>query len=108
MSFETLVFGLWLATFVLVLWQVVLTVEFGRLRRQAGGRAEGGIDFVNMGLMYNGLIEEFRDTADEKIALLERRIEELEDLLDEGNVEDEPGSRVRWLHGDIERVRRFG
>ena len=108
MSFETLVFGLWVAAFVLVIWQVVLTAEINRLKRRSPVENPGGVEFVNLGLLYNGLIDEFRQTADEKIALLERRIEELEGLLEETGLEDEPPARVRWLHDDFARVRRCG
>ncbi len=83
MVIELLVFGLWITALFLVVWQAVLTVQLQRLRSSEKTQGPQDMNLVGVGMLYNGLIEELRTTADEKIMLLEQRIEELEALLEE-------------------------
>lgn len=107
MPLEILMFALWVAALFLVVWQAALTVQLGRLRRSQERVATPGVDPVGVGMLYGGLIRELRDTADERIAVLETRIAELEDLLADYDrlVGQQPprGAAVRR-----ERLRRCG
>ena len=80
MSVENWVFVVWITGVFIVAWQVGLTIKLGTIGRKSTPQASG-VDPVGVGLLYNGLIEELRTTADQRIALLEERISELEGLL---------------------------
>ena len=107
MPIELLVFGLWIAALFLVVWQAVLTVQLQRLRNQEKASEAQDLNLVGVGMLYNGLIEELRTTADEKIMLLEQRIYELEALLEEtdGKVAQFPSSQSTFARS---RLRRCG
>lgn len=106
MPIDVLVLMLWVATLFLVAWQLVLTVQLQRIGR-ARTSSEGDVNHVGVGLMYQGLLEELRSTADEKVALLEERIDELEQLLGERE-RAEPARRGAPVSLARERARRDG
>jgi len=99
MPIEFLVFGLWVAALFLVVWQAVLTVQLQRLRTGGDGRPTTDVNAVGLGMLYNGLIDELRQTADDKIGLLEQRIDELEALLER---------HERLVDGGVIRPATFG
>lgn len=62
--------ALWAVTVVLAIWQLVLTIWVGRLFTTRPDPRE----LVNLQIVFNNLIAEFQETADERIAELDRRL----------------------------------